>query len=117
MFVASWLTQTPLAEELPALNAYAAGAAVHGWPALPAVDEAPTDPGPSSLATLLRHIGGPLSYPAAVDATGRLPDGYGGRNLPWFVLASASGPVLWHHSGFLPLAQLDARVARYRAGA
>ncbi len=118
MFFASWLTQTtPLAEELTALNTYAAVAGAHGWPALTAVDEAPTEPGPTALATLLGRLGAPLSYPVAVDATGRLADGYGVQGLPWFVLTSRTGRVLWHHSGFLPLAQLEARVARYAPGA
>ncbi|MDA8199076.1 MAG: hypothetical protein M0Z54_06560 [Thermaerobacter sp.] len=118
MFFASWLTQTtPLAQELSALNSCAAVARAHGWPALSAVDEAPTEPRPTSLATMLRHLGAPLTYLVAVEATGRLADGYGVQGLPWFLLTSQSGRVLWHHSGLLPLAQLEARVARYAPGA
>lgn len=117
LFFASWLSQTtPLAQELTALDAYAAAAAAHGWPGLIAVDEVPTEPSATALTTLLHQIGRPLSYPVAVDTTGRLADGYGVQGLPWFVLTSPGGRVLWHHSGFLPLAQLEARVARSVAG-
>lgn len=114
VFFASWLTQTTaLAPRLLALNAYAAEAAAHKWPALTAVDEAPTEPSPQALGRLLGSLGHPLGYPVAVDASGRLADGYGVAGLPWLVLTSATGRVLWHHAGFLTAAQLAAQVARY----
>jgi cytochrome oxidase Cu insertion factor (SCO1/SenC/PrrC family) len=114
VFFASWLRQTMnLSANLTALNAYVAAAAAHGWPLLTAVDESPTEPSPSTLRTYLKALPGQIAFPVALDETGRLADGYGVQNQPWLVITSASGRIVWHHDGFLPLAQLEAVAARY----
>ena len=46
-------------------------------------------------------VGAPLSYPVALDTTGRVADGYGVQDQPWLVLVSASGRALWSHDGWL----------------
>jgi hypothetical protein len=52
----------------------------------------------------------------ALDATGRLADGYGVQDQPWFVLTSASGKIVWSHDGWLPVAALEAAAAGRDAG-
>ena len=51
-----------------------------------------------------------MSYPVALDTTGRVADGYGVQDQPWLDLVSASGKVLWSHDGWLPPAALIAAV-------
>ena len=46
---------------------------------------------PGFLATL----GEPLSYPVAIDGGGQVADGYGVQGVPWFVVTTATGKVLW----------------------
>ena len=38
----------------------------------------------------------PLSYPVALDRTGRVADGYEVQDEPWFVLVSGTGKTLWY---------------------
>ena len=45
---------------------------------------------------------------ACADATGRVADGYGVADQPWFVLTSASGKILWKHDGWLSVRALEA---------
>jgi cytochrome oxidase Cu insertion factor (SCO1/SenC/PrrC family) len=109
MFFATWLSETSdLRAQLTALNAYAAAARRAGLPPLVAVDEAVSEPSPGAARAYLRQLGQPLSYPVALDATGRLADGYGVQDQPWFVLTSASGKIVWSHDGWLPVAALEA---------
>src|SRR5262249_60818602 len=79
-----------------------------GRPGRVAVDEAPTEPPPGAAAAYVKGLGKPLGYPIAVDATGRLADGYGVADQPWFVLVSASGKIVWKHDGWLSLPALEA---------
>jgi hypothetical protein len=44
----------------------------------------------------------------AADATGRVADGYGVADQPWFVLTSATGKILWKHDGWLGVPALEA---------
>jgi hypothetical protein len=44
-----------------------------------------------------------LGYPVALDTGGRLADGYGVQDQPWYVLTSASGRIVWQHDGWLPV--------------
>ncbi len=44
----------------------------------------------------------------AADATGRVADGYGVADQPWFVLTSATGKILWKHDGWLGGPALEA---------
>jgi len=113
MFFATWLSETSdLLAELTALNAYPAAARHAGLPPLVAVDEAVSEPSPGAARAYLQQLGQPLSYPVALDTTGRLADGYGVQDQPWFVLTSASGKIVWSHDGWLPVAALEAAARR-----
>jgi hypothetical protein len=72
------------------------------------VDEETTEPSPGAAAAYLKALGAPLGYPVAADTTGRLADGYGVRDQPWFALISASGKIIWHHDGWLGVRALEA---------
>jgi len=113
MFFATWLSETSdLRAQLTALNAYAAAARRGGLPPLLAVDEEVSEPSPSAARAYLQQLGQPLDYPVALDTTGRLADGYGVQDQPWFVLTSASGKIVWSHDGWLPVAALEAAARR-----
>ncbi len=109
MFFATWLAETSdLGARLAALNRYAQAARQARLPPLTVVDEAVTEPSPGAAQAYLSHLGQRLDYPVAVDASGRLADGYGVSGQPWFVLTSASGTIVWKHDGWLPVAALAA---------
>jgi cytochrome oxidase Cu insertion factor (SCO1/SenC/PrrC family) len=111
MFFATWLDQTAdLRARLLGLSQYSRAATAAGLPALVAVDEETTEPSRAAVRDYLVRIGTPLSYPLALDPTGRLADGYGAQDQPWFVLTSAAGKILWKHDGWLPVRQLTADV-------
>jgi cytochrome oxidase Cu insertion factor (SCO1/SenC/PrrC family) len=113
MFFATWLRQTSdLAARLTGLNVYARAARRGRLPALVAVDEAITEPSVGVVRTYLGHLSQPLRYPVALDTTGRLADGYGVQDQPWFVLTSATGKILWKHDGWLPVSALEAAARR-----
>jgi cytochrome oxidase Cu insertion factor (SCO1/SenC/PrrC family) len=113
MFFATWLRQTSdLGARLTGLNAYARAARRGRLPGLVAVDEAITEPSAGAVRTYLAHLGQPLRYPVALDTTGRLADGYGVQDQPWFVLTSATGKILWKHDGWLPVSALEAAARR-----
>jgi cytochrome oxidase Cu insertion factor (SCO1/SenC/PrrC family) len=118
MFFATWLDQTAdLRARLLSLSEYARAASAAGLPALVAVDEETTE---SSLAVVRDYLAsiGTLSYPVTLDPTGRLADGYGVQDQPWFVLTSAAGKILWNHDGWLTATQLtaDVRAADHQQG-
>jgi cytochrome oxidase Cu insertion factor (SCO1/SenC/PrrC family) len=113
MFFAIWVAETSdLRAHLLALNAYAHAASGRGGgrglPGLVAVDEQTTEPSPGAAAAYLKNLGAPLRYPVAADATGRVADGYGVADQPWFELTSASGKILWKHDGWLSVQALEA---------
>ena len=109
MFFATWLRQTSdLTARLTGLNVYARAARRGRLPELVAVDEAITEPSAGVVRTYLGHLGRPLRYRVALDTTGRLADGYGVQDQPWFVLTSATGRILWKHDGWLPVSALEA---------
>jgi cytochrome oxidase Cu insertion factor (SCO1/SenC/PrrC family) len=96
LFFATWDQEiTSLAGELDALNSYQSAAAAAGLPGLTAVDEGSVEASASALPQFLATVRQPLSYPVAIDATGRVADGYQVQGQPWFVLTSASGKILW----------------------
>jgi cytochrome oxidase Cu insertion factor (SCO1/SenC/PrrC family) len=110
VFFATWLTETSdLRAELLGLSQYARSAPAAGLPELVAVDEEATEP---SLATVRTYVGGlgALGYPVVLDETGRLADGYGVQDQPWYVLTSSTGKIIWKHDGWLPVSQLAAAV-------
>jgi cytochrome oxidase Cu insertion factor (SCO1/SenC/PrrC family) len=111
VFFATWLTETSdLKSELTSLNAYAKAAASKHLPALTAVDETVTEPSAAAVTDYLRPLG-PLSYPVALDETGRVADGYGVQDQPWLVLVNKSGKITWQHDGWVSLAALEKAAA------
>jgi cytochrome oxidase Cu insertion factor (SCO1/SenC/PrrC family) len=113
VFFATWLTETSdLKAELTGLNSYVAAAAKNHLPALTAVDETVTEPSAVAVGAYLDQVG-PLSYPVALDETGRVADGYGVQDQPWLVLVSAAGKVVWTHDGWLPLPALEKAAAEH----
>jgi len=104
VFFATWLRETSdLRDHLAALNAYTSHS---GLPPLIAIDEATTEPSTAAVSHFLRHLRQPLRYPVALDGAGRVADGYGVQDQPWFVLVNASGRIVWHHDGWLPVKAL-----------
>jgi len=108
--------QTPAARDLRAhllaLNGYARAARHGRLPGLVAVDEQTTEPSPGAAAAYLKGLGAPLRYPVAADVTGRVADGYGVADQPWFVLTSATGKIIWKHDGWLSVRALQAAAQR-----
>jgi cytochrome oxidase Cu insertion factor (SCO1/SenC/PrrC family) len=108
-FFATWLDETSdLRRHLTELNGYVRAARSGGLPRLTGIDEAVTEPSVTAVRSYLSHLGAPLRYPVGLDTTGRIADGYGIQDQPWFMLVSASGKVMWKHDGWLSAAQLEA---------
>jgi cytochrome oxidase Cu insertion factor (SCO1/SenC/PrrC family) len=115
VFFATWLSEvSDLKSELIGANAYAAAARRDGLPQLVAVDETVVEPSAQTVRSYLQNLGTSLGYPVALDTTGRVADGYGVQDQPWFTLVSASGQVLWSHDGWLAPSALEA-AARHAA--
>ena len=113
MFFATWLSEvSDLKSELVNGNAYVAAARRDGLPPLVAVDETVVESSAQTVRSYLRNLGTPLNYPVALDTTGRVADGYGVQDQPWFALVSASGKIIWSHDGWLPLPALESAVKR-----
>jgi hypothetical protein len=111
MFFATWLSEvSDLKSELIGANAYAAAARREGLPALTAVDETVVEPSAQTVRSYLK--GTALDYPVALDTTGRVADGYGVQDQPWFVLVSASGKIVWSHDGWLSPSALESAAKR-----
>jgi cytochrome oxidase Cu insertion factor (SCO1/SenC/PrrC family) len=111
MFFATWLSEvSDLKSELADGNAYAAAAGRDGLPPLVAVDETVVEPSAQAVRTYLSSLGTSLSYPVALDTTGRVADGYGVQDQPWLALVSASGKIIWSHDGWLPAPALTTAV-------
>jgi len=112
LFFATWLSETSaLRQQLTGLNAYVKAARRDKLPGLAAMDEAVTEPSPDTARTFVAQLarsGTPLDYPVGLDTTGKIADGYGVQDQPWFVLVSATGKILWKHDGWLPASALQA---------
>jgi cytochrome oxidase Cu insertion factor (SCO1/SenC/PrrC family)/thiol-disulfide isomerase/thioredoxin len=97
LFFATWDQEiTSLAGQLDALNGYASSAASKNLPSLTAVDEGSVEPSRSALPRFLAGLPRSLSYPVAIDSTGRVADGYQVQGQPWFVLTSRNGQIVWY---------------------
>jgi thiol-disulfide isomerase/thioredoxin len=97
VFFATWDQETSgLAGELDALNRYQAIARRTGLPGLTAVDEASVEPSAGTLSGFLHRLPKPLSYPVALDRSGKIADGYEVLGVPWFVLTSRTGQLLYY---------------------
>jgi cytochrome oxidase Cu insertion factor (SCO1/SenC/PrrC family) len=70
------------------------------------------NPDATSVADVLAYsrAHGMVNQWAALDTTGRVADGYGVQDQPWFALVSASGKTLWSHDGWLSLSALESAV-------
>jgi cytochrome oxidase Cu insertion factor (SCO1/SenC/PrrC family) len=102
VFFAGWLGQdSDLSKDLAALDSYADLAQRQGWPSPVAVDEVTTEPSPAEARQLLAGIAVTLHTPIVEDASGRLADAYHVEDLPWFVLTSPSGNILWRRDGWV----------------
>jgi cytochrome oxidase Cu insertion factor (SCO1/SenC/PrrC family)/thiol-disulfide isomerase/thioredoxin len=98
VFFATWVSQTSnLAAELETLNRYSSLAAARGLPGVTAADEESVEPSARALPRFLHGLPHALSYPVAVDRSGRVADGYEVQDQPWFVLTSAGGRILWYY--------------------
>ncbi|HVC00467.1 MAG TPA: SCO family protein [Candidatus Dormibacteraeota bacterium] len=110
-FFASWLGETTnLPAQLAGLDAYGVRARRNGWPAPVAVDELATETSAAAARKLFEGMAATLDTPIVEDASGRLADGYQVEELPWYVLTSRSGKILWRHDGWLSPAKLIAGV-------
>jgi hypothetical protein len=113
MFFATWLNQTSnLRARLLGLRQYPAAARRARLPELVAVDVAAAEPSAATVRAYIAGLGGAFGYPVALDQAGRLADGYGVQDQPWFVLTSAAGNIIWKHDGWLPVSQLTAAVRK-----
>lgn len=111
MFFATWLDQTSdLRARLLGLRQYVTAARRGRLPALVAVDEEAAEPSAATVRAYIAGLGATLGYPVALDATGRVADGYGVQDQPWFVLTSAAGTIIWKHDGWLTVSQLTTAV-------
>jgi hypothetical protein len=124
LFFATWDTEvTDLGSALEALAGYQAVARADRLPKLTAIDEGSVEPSVSALPRFLQELRSPLPYPVAIDRSGRVADGYGVQDEPWYVLVSTTGRVLWYHdvstSGWLGtnalLREVRAALARPQA--
>jgi len=115
MFFATWDSEvTNLGAQLEALDRYDTTATAKGLPKLMAVDEGSVEPSPSALPRFLQALARPLPYRVAIDRSGRVADGYGVQDEPWFVLISSRGRIVWSYdistSGWLSTSALVQRV-------
>jgi len=114
LFFDTWETElTDLSAQLEALNRYQAAARKDGLPPLVAIDEARVEASPHALPRFLRSLPHPLSYPVAVDESGRVADGYRVQDSPWLELVSGSGRFLFYRDladGWPTPEQLRAKV-------
>jgi cytochrome oxidase Cu insertion factor (SCO1/SenC/PrrC family) len=117
LFFAGWLgEESELRQKLVALDEYATTAHQQGWPPPVAIDELPTEPSATTARSLLTRLAATLHVPIIEDEHGRLAEGYGVQDLPWFVLTSRSGKILWHHDGWLSSTDLGQQVRVALAG-
>jgi cytochrome oxidase Cu insertion factor (SCO1/SenC/PrrC family) len=85
-----------LSAGLERLDRYQAVAARKGLPPAVAIDEGKVERSPAALPSYLRSLPHRLSYPVAVDASGRVADGYREQDSPWLTLVSGSGRFLFY---------------------
>jgi cytochrome oxidase Cu insertion factor (SCO1/SenC/PrrC family) len=97
LFWGTWTSEvTNLASQLETLGRYQQTATREHLPSLVAVDVASVEPSPRALPRFLSRLPHPLSYPVAIDRSGRVADGYRVLDQPWLELISARGRFLWY---------------------
>ncbi|MBV9166205.1 MAG: redoxin domain-containing protein [Solirubrobacterales bacterium] len=114
LFFDTWDSEvTDLAAHLGALDRYQHLAGREHLPGLTAVDEASVEPSRDALSRFLGSLSHPLSYPVAIDESGRVGDGYRVQDEPWLELISPTGEFLYYRDistgGWLSLGALIAR--------
>jgi hypothetical protein len=115
LFSDTWDSEVAnLTAGLEGLNEYEKTAASKGLPRLIAIDEGGVERSPQALPTYLRSLPHPLTYPVAVDDSGRVADGYRVQDSPYLELISGSGRFLYYEDlavkGWPTLPQLLAKV-------
>ena len=115
LFFDTWDSEVAnLTAGLEGLNEYEKAAASKGLPRLIAIDEGGVERSPQALPTYLRSLPHPLTYPVAVDDSGRVADGYRVQDSPYLELISGSGRFLYYEDlavkGWPTLPQLLAKV-------
>ena len=115
LFFDTWASELfNLGASLEALNRYQAAARRDGLPPLVAVDEAGVEPSSQALPHFLHSLAKPLSFPIAIDSSGRVGDGYRVQDSPWLTLVSGSGRFLFYYDvsvkGWPTLPQLLTKV-------
>ncbi|HLH65057.1 MAG TPA: SCO family protein [Solirubrobacteraceae bacterium] len=97
LFFATWTAGTSrLAYGLRLLDRYQSLAIARHLPTVTAVDEGTVEPSPEALGHFLHRLRYRLSYPVAIDQSGRVADGYQVQDEPWLVLVSGSGRFLYY---------------------
>lgn len=111
LFFAGWLGgNSNLSARLAVLDRYAVIARRQGWPTPVAIDEFSTEASTTETQQLLARLAATLRTPIIEDTQGRLADGYRAQDLPWYVLTSRTGEILWQHDGWLSAAALRHKV-------
>jgi peroxiredoxin len=97
LFFDTWETEvSDLSAQLRALNRYQAAAKRKGLPPLVAIDEGKVERSPQALTSFLHSLPHRLTFPVAVDKSGRVADGYRVQDSPWLELVSGSGRFLYY---------------------
>ncbi len=104
LFLDAWAPGA--ARQLPLAAAYAAEAKAQGLPSLVVVDVRNLEASRGALPGLLASLPGASGLPLAVDLSGRVADGYGAQDIPWYTLTNAQGKVVWTHDGWPPAGAL-----------
>ncbi len=110
LFLDAWAPAA--AQQLPLQAQYAAEAKVKGLAPLVLVDVRDAEASPTALPQLLASLPGTGRLPLAVDRQGRIADGYGVRDIPWYALTNDAGKVVWSHDGWLSPAALAQAVQK-----
>ena len=99
VFFATWDAEDfpDLGRQLEGLDRYRSGAGGGRLPPLTAVDEGSVEPSAGALPRFLHRLSPGLSYPVAIDRSGRVADGYEVQDEPWLVLTSSSGRIVWSY--------------------
>ena len=104
LFLDAWAPGA--ARELPLAAGYAAEAKAQGLPALVVVDVRNLETSAGALPGLVASLPGARGLTLAVDLSGRVADGYGAQDIPWYALTNAQGNVVWSHDGWAPAGTL-----------
>jgi hypothetical protein len=70
----------------------------------------PTEPSAAAAQQELTPLAAKLHTPIVQDTSGKIADDYHVDDLPWFVLSTDSGKILWTHDGWLSAADLNRQV-------